>query len=182
MKTNVQQLPAGIITGIEAFVYNNLKYLNIEGVKVRFHNAPGSIQQVFAKAFMSDNKFKNWIKTIGITTFNEGFEKWFFCKFGAYDNSPDLINETLCPDKYNSACTNTKCEMRGIMCGKMGFALKNYEVETIKELQKGNTCEEAAKTLYISIPGMKSRIQHLKEKTGARNTAHLIALATSLGV
>lgn len=182
METNVTKFPAGIMGDIEAFCFDNKKYLIIDGIKTRFQNAPGHVQRIFVNGFMADDSFRNWLKSTGITGFIPGFEKWFFCKFGAYDSQPDVVNGKLIPDRYNSACSDYNCEMRGKFCGNLPFRIRSYEVQTLQYLMSGYSAEQTAAKCFVSIPGIKSRIEKLKEETGARNTAHLVSIATTWGI
>lgn len=182
METNVQKIPAGIMNSIEAFVFDGKKYLVIDGRKIQFKNAPGKVQRLFANAFMADKAFQRWMKQQGVNGLIPAFEKWFFCKFGAYDGTPDVDNGVLVPDAFNSACTDYNCEMRGRMCGNLGFALHNHEVKTLMCLINGFTIEETADYCCLSVAGIKSRIGKLKEEFGARNTAQLCSIAARIGL
>ena len=56
------------------------------------------------------------------------------------------------------------------------------ELDILKELTTGDTNSEIAKRLYISVPTVKSHIQHLMEKTGFKTRTELVSEARSLGI
>ena len=187
MQTKVQQnknmakLPAGIIEGTEAFWYDNEKWLIHEGEAMRFHDAPGKVQRMIAEEFVKDEKSRKYLDGIKVSAFSEAFEMWYRCIIGALDETPDFKDGNLNADSYNHACRDYKCEHRGKFCS-LGPGLKNYEVKTIMELKKGKSIEVTAEHLFISLPGLKSRIEKIKEKLGATNMASLIARAADFGI
>ena len=56
------------------------------------------------------------------------------------------------------------------------------ELDVLKELTTGDTNAEIAKTLCISVPTVKSHIQHLMEKTGFKTRTQLVSEARGLGI
>ena len=101
---------------------------------------------------------------------------WYHCRIGALDESPDFIDGRLNADAYNHMCTDYDCPLRGKLCS-LSTGLKNYEAETIAVLEEGLTIEQAADKLCVSVAGLKSRIEKLREKLNAKNMAELIAKA-----
>lgn len=187
MKAKVHQfsvgakLPAGIIEGTEAFWFDNEKWLIHNGQTLRYNEAPTEVKRMIQEAFMADKVSHKIIKQAGITSLNETFDTWYRCVIGALDDAPDFVNGNLNADAYNHSCANHDCELRGKLCS-LATGLKNYECRTIEELKKGETIEQAASELCLSVPGMKSRIEKLKEKLNAKNMAELIAKATQIGI
>ena len=56
------------------------------------------------------------------------------------------------------------------------------ELDILKELTTGDTNSEIAERLNISVPTVKSHIQHLMEKTGFKTRTELVSEARSLGI
>lgn len=56
------------------------------------------------------------------------------------------------------------------------------ELDILKELTTGDTNAEIAERLNISVPTVKSHIQHLMEKTGFKTRTELVSEARSLGI
>jgi two-component system vancomycin resistance associated response regulator VraR len=56
------------------------------------------------------------------------------------------------------------------------------ELEILKELTTGDTNTAIAERLHISLPTVKSHIQHLMEKTGFKTRTELVSEARSLGI
>jgi len=188
METKVQKntnetIPQWLFQGVEAFTHNGQKYLIIDGKNMLFHQAPGMYQQFFADCFIADKKAQRDLKLFwGITSFEEGFEKWFSCKFGGIDHIADTNNMLdLTPDIYNNTCAETNCPHRGRFCGKTS-RLNSWDIQTIQVFGSGHTIQEAAKILCLSIAGVKSRINAIRDKTGARNMAQLISITAHKGV
>lgn len=187
MKANLQQnnnsgkLPAGIMEGTEAFWHNNEKWLIHEGRAIKFCHAPAQIQRMIAEKFMADKKSIAYLKSMGITGFSEGFDQWYKCVIGAVDETPDFDNEKFIPDAFNTSCNDYSCPHRGRLCS-MATGLKYYEVATISALKGGFNEKQTAQLLCISVPGLKSRIEKIKEKLGATNMASMMAKAVEFGI
>ena len=180
-KKETKKLPAGILEGTEAFWHDGEKWVIHEGKTMLFNDAPESVQRAIANAFMNDKKSQDYLKKIGLTEFSKAFDFWYHCKIGALDEIPDIIDGKFTPDAFNHTCKDYKCPHRAIFCS-LEPGLKNYEVETVVALKRGETIEQTAKILFISVPGLKSRIEKIKEKLGATNMASLIARADSYGI
>ncbi|MBR2589590.1 MAG: response regulator transcription factor [Clostridia bacterium] len=56
------------------------------------------------------------------------------------------------------------------------------ELDILKELTTGDTNAEIAERLHISVPTIKSHIQHLMRKTGFKTRTELVSEARSLGI
>jgi len=187
MNTKLQQnsigskLPAGILAGTEAFWFEGEKMVIHNGHTTTFDQAPSSVRNMIKNAFLADKRSHKIMAQHGLTKASEVFSKWYHCVIGALDSAPDFIDGNLNADAYNHMCTDTECPMRGKLCS-IAIGLSGYEVETIKAMQEGMTMEQAADRLCLSVPGLKSRIDKLKEKLDAKNMAELIAHATRLGI
>ena len=56
------------------------------------------------------------------------------------------------------------------------------ELDILKELTTGDTNAAIAERLHVSVPTVKSHIQHLMEKTGFKTRTELVSEARSLGI
>jgi len=180
-KNQIRKLPAGLIEGVEAFWYNNEKWLIYNGTAMRFTEAPAKVQNMIANQFLKDFKSRTYLKRIGATSFAGSFDFWYRCVIGALDEKPDFVNGKFTADAYNHSCNDYKCVHRGRFCS-LGPGLRNWEVETIVALKQGFTFEKTAQMLCITLAGLRSRIEKMKEKLDARNTTQLITKATELGI
>ena len=177
---------ARILEGIEGFCIETEngeieKWVSIKGAAMRFEEAPGEIQRKFGQLFINDKRGQGYLQQMGITSFREGFNKWYFCLLGGIDFVSDIVDGQLVPDAFNNICTDYNCSFRGKFCGRKS-KLMNYEVATLSALKQGLSISETANMLSVSEAGVKSRIVTLKEKLGARNMAHLTAIATQIGI
>lgn len=181
-KTSIHKLPAGIIDGTECFLYASEKMVISNGQIMKFSEAPGTIQRMIADEFMSDVTARKYISSkMGITGFTAAFDTWFKCRIGALDETPDFKDGNLTADAYNHACADNNCPHRGKLCS-LTPGLKNYEVETLQAIKRGETIEQMSETLHTSVPGLKSRITRIREKLGANNMASMVAKAVEFGI
>ena len=187
MKTKVAKnkkpvaIPAGIIEGVEAFWYNNEKWVAFDGKVLRYHDAPGRIQRMIITACLNDKKSREYMKKCGVEKLSEAFDWWYKCIVGAWDRTPDFLNGKFTADAYNHSCKDFNCIHRGEFCS-LAPGLKHWEVATINALKLGFNFEKTALLLHISLPGLKSRIEKIKEKLKAKNMASLIAKAAEFGI
>jgi DNA-binding CsgD family transcriptional regulator len=174
-------VPAGILSGTEAFWNDGQKWLIHKGQAMKFEEAPGELQRMIADFFLNDTESLHYLKAMGITSFREGFERWYKCKAGGIDSTADFTNGKFTPDDFNNQCEDLSCHHRGRFCGK-ATGLRFYEIATINALKAGFTIEQSSVLLCVSVPGLKSRIEKLREKFGASNSNALVARAVELGI
>jgi DNA-binding CsgD family transcriptional regulator len=183
-RNNEAIIPAGIKEGIESFfdTTSQQSWVIIDGHSMPFSDAPDRVRHMFADAFLADKQSQKYMeKKMGITGFREGFETWMKCKAGGLDHVPNFVNGKFVADVYTNTCKDYECPHRGIFCSQ-ATGLRNYEVATISALKGGFTIEQTATLLFISVPGLKSRIEKIKKKLAARNMASMMARATELGI
>ena len=188
MEANVQKksittIPAGLISGKEAFTVGREKYLQLEGRNFKFDEAPREYRQLFWNKFLSDKESQRYLRTrFGIYAIEQQFDKWFHCKFGGLDHIPDIDkDEELVPDAFNNTCEEKDCPHRGRFCGK-DIPLKSYDLKVLGSIARGNTIQQTANELCMSEPGVKSRLDANKIRVGARNTVECISKLTQWGV
>lgn len=180
VKTSRSPIPAGIFSGIEAFWFENEKWVLYNGTKYRYNEAPTNVKAIIQKEFMNDKKSLSYIKKIGITAASEVFDTWYRCVVGGLDSTPDFGKKFI-PDSYNNMCSDMNCHHRGKLCSR-DMGLKNYEVVTLIALKRGESMEQTAQKICVSLPGMKSRVEKIKTKMNVSNMASLIAIATEIGI
>lgn len=175
-------IPAGIFEGIELFAQNGKMFAIENGTVMPFDDLPEAIIQEFLWIFSLDRTAQSFIrKEFHVTSENELFTQWLFCKFGSCDGTPDFIDGAINTDAFNSACKRRKCPGRGKICGCIS-SLKDYEVETLALLISGHTLSTMSSELLRSVDAIKSRIEKLKSKLKCRNVAQLASIITSLGI
>ncbi len=180
-KNQNNTMPAGIFEGIEAFWHAGEKWIIQDGMKTRFDAAPLKIRNMIANQFLGDKPSQEIMRKQGITAFSSAFDMWYRCVIGALDSTPDFINGKFTADSYNYACDDQICQFRGKLCGRAS-GLNNIDVQTLAALKRGDTFKQTAARLYVSEPGLKSRVTKLREKLEARNIAALTARAAEIGI
>lgn len=175
-------IPAGLFgEGIEAFWYAGEKWVIVSGVRYLYNDSPTRVKSIIQREFMNDKLSLSYMATrMRLKNANEMFDTWYRCVVGGLDSVPDF-GQKFTPDAFNNLCTDHKCPHRGILCSR-ATGLKNYEVETIAELKRGESVERASHRLFISPRGMKSRVEKIKEKMNVPNMAALMVTATQLGI
>lgn len=182
-QTKEQNVPAGFFgNGIEPFYYDSEKWVLAFGVLQRFDTSSSAIQQPIWRAFLNDKQSLEYMATkMGLKKATETFERWYQCVVGGLDNIPDVLGQKFTPDAFNNLCTNSRCEHRGKLCGRLS-GLKTIDVETIQALKAARNMEHAAETIHISLPAMKSRVEKLHVKMNVNNSISMMAHAVQLGI
>lgn len=175
------KIPAGILSDTEAFWHNEEKWIIHQGETMRFNDAPIKLRDMIAESFLCDTYSTTYLKKIGITGFSQGFEMWYKCVAGALDSTPDFTDGKFTADNYNYSCTDQNCIHRGKLCGRAS-GLNSIEVQTLAALKRGDNFRQTAASLYVSEPGLKSRVTKLRQKLEAKNTAALTARAAEIGI
>jgi hypothetical protein len=180
-KNNINTIPAGIFEGIEAFWHAGEKWLMMDGTKMRFDAAPLKLRNMIANQFLGDKPSQEILRKQGITAFSAAFDMWYRCVIGALDSTPDFINGHFTADSFNYACDDQVCQFRGKLCGRAS-GLNSIDVQTLTALKRGDNFRQTAASLYVSEPGLKSRVTKLRQKLEARNIAALTARAAEIGI
>ena len=118
---------------------------------------------------------------MGLKKANEIWDTWYRCVVGGLDRVADLNDGKFTPDAYNNLCQETDCPHRGRLCGR-AIGLKSDDVKTIRQLMAGKSMEQAAESLFVSLPAVKSRVAKLHEKLGVTNTAAMVTRAAEIGI
>jgi DNA-binding CsgD family transcriptional regulator len=180
-KNQSRTMPAGIFEGVEAFWYAGEKWIIQDGVKMRFNDAPIKLRDMIAQAFLRDTHSTAYLKKIGIPEFSKAFEMWYKCVLGALDSIPDFNHGKFTADSFNYACEMADCPNRGKLCGRAS-GLNSIDVQTLKSLKQGENFKKTAEMLFVSEPGLKSRVTKLRQKLEVKNTAALTARAAEIGI
>lgn len=183
IKSNKLPIPAGLIgEGIEAFWFEGEKWVNCQGACYRYNDAPTHAKAAIQHEFQNDRRSLTYMaKHMGLKYAGEMFDTWYRCIVGGIDDIPDFGVGKFTPDTFNNLCTKAECEHRGKFCGReSGIGIR--ELETIRHLKQGKNFEQAAADSYITIYGLKSRVEKLREMFGAANTTELISITSKFGI
>jgi len=180
METKVNkrnEIPAGILQGVEIFTHEGQIYGIQNGQSKPFSRLPSQIQQTFMKQFVADRKFQRHAKEQWqLVTFTKVFYKWMDCAYGTLDSVPDVnpITGQLTRDE-NSWCGDLHCALAGTNC-TLPYHMKIQDVETISLFKQGHTAKQIASELHRSKEAIISRIEKSKINMGATNIANLCSL------
>lgn len=180
-KNQSRTMPAGIFEGVEAFWYAGEKWIIQDGVKMTFNDAPIKLRNMIANQFLKDKPSQDIFRKQGITAFSSAFDMWYHCVVGTLDSTPDFINGKFTADSFNYACDDQICQFRGKLCGRAS-GLNSIDVQTLKSLKQGENFKKTAEMLFVSEPGLKSRVTKLRQKLEVKNTAALTARAAEIGI
>jgi hypothetical protein len=187
METKLRQtnqsstMPAGIFDGVEAFWYADEKWIMQDGMRMKFNDAPIKLRNMIANQFLKDEPSKEILRKQGITAFSSAFDMWYHCVIGALDSTPDFIDGKFTADSFNYACDDQICQFRGKLCGRAS-GLNSFDVQTLAALKRGDNFRQTAASLYVSEPGLKSRVTKLRQKLEVKNIAALTARAAEIGI
>ncbi len=118
---------------------------------------------------MSEYSWLDRARRIGVDSF------WY--KDGQKDGLLDVMERTMAGEHVYP--DNTPLRRIG---NATNHEFTERELDVLKELTTGDTNAEIAERLCISVPTVKSHIQHLMEKTGFKTRTELVSEARGLGI
>jgi DNA-binding CsgD family transcriptional regulator len=106
-------------------------------------------------------------------------KKYIACKFGGFDNAPDVVDGQLGSSELHDCGFRGVCPMEGIVCGTLRVnehVISPFEIQMIHELATEKTLPAIAEILKVSINTFETRKKILFEKLNVFSRARLVAV------
>lgn len=178
MKT---QLPAGLVDGnIEVFVHNGQTRFLVDG-KVQ-NEVPVAAKQAILKDMMANKPATALLMSWGFYG-EELLKKYAGCRFGGFDNVPDVEveNGNLHAEYWDCPRKNI-CTGCGIICalpkGPNG-CFTSRELDAIRAIQDGSPMKAACQKLNIKFHTFRDRMKKAYQKAGVHSNVELLNYAYS---
>jgi DNA-binding CsgD family transcriptional regulator len=186
INTKVANIPAGIEDGgIEIFATkNNLKAL-IRGKIVEFEDFPISVVSTLRNLLDRDIDANFALDELGITDYPERLKTYSACRFGGFNNVPDIDKNGNVHDAYWNCGNRGSCPFEGRICKPVTVkngVLSKKEIQIIKTLSSGDKEPVVAENMGISFNTLVTHKYNINKKMGVTSKFLMIIKAMSLNL
>lgn len=180
---NLPSIPAGILCkGTEVFYshkHDELFALH-NGQRKRFFDLPEEILDRFREMMEADQPALEKFHKYGIRQTEDQLFLYVKCRFGAFNNNPDLCPEgNLSPEMWDCGCSGNCC-LQSLYRTQLPVAhgiLTDREVQVLKLICNGYLGKQTAAMLAISEFTVDKHKRSIFQKTGFRSVVELTAWA-----
>ncbi|MDA3912258.1 MAG: LuxR C-terminal-related transcriptional regulator [Bacteroidales bacterium] len=175
---NNPKLPAGIAqnSGIEIFRTEKYKAnCTYNGRKLEYLDLPTEIRQLFQSELIQDKHALAYLQDENLADGNEIEEAFVSCRYGNFDDTPDMVDGKTSPDSPN--CGNElNCAGFGILCripaGRFGNLTKT-EYIIIRLVAQGKLDKEISNELENTVDTVKKHLSNIRTKLGVNNRVEI---------
>jgi hypothetical protein len=183
--TNIQTPPGLLDENTELFsLHGEPMGLHSGKVKALFELPISIIDTI--EADLADNPAAVMaLELAGYTSRAEKIKKYTVCRFGSFDNDPDIKDGQLTASEYYDCGHRGTCAMEGIVCSSLrvnGRVLSPFETQMIKHLSTEETLPAVAELLQVSFTTFEVKKKVLYEKLGVATRAGMVGMAYKLNI
>lgn len=167
-------LPAGLHdNNVEFYRHEGETYALYKGKTLHYKDLPLEIRSIFNWEMIKDEAAFKAMTEMGHISFTQSEEMFVGCRYGNFDNSPDLNLDTgvLTPDAP-SCDKEMSCPGFGKVC-IIPCGLCKQEYFTARWVATGLQDEEIAEVMHISVSTVRSHLSKVREKLNLSNRAEI---------
>lgn len=166
-------LPAGLNDdNVEIFRHENNVFGLYKGHKTKYYELPVHIRSIFNLELNLDIKALAALSEMGYYS-DDAEEMFVGCRYGNFDNSPDLDLKTgkLTPDSpsCDKECT---CPGFGKVC-LVPCGLSKKEYSTVRLMATGLQDDEISNVMGLSVSTIRTHLSKVREKLNLNNRAEI---------
>jgi len=175
-------IPAGLLnTNVELFAVGDRLMSTYNGVVIPFAQLPTSILQKFLNEMNRNPEAVDCLKKMGYTSEVKMLERFCWCRFGAFDATPDMVSKDaeFANEYWDCGCRNS-CPFEFTLCDRVKCGdkyLTKKEIMLVKLIATGipdkQICYEANIT-YLTVTTHKKNIY---KKLDVHSQAEITAFA-----
>ncbi|MFD2163710.1 response regulator transcription factor [Paradesertivirga mongoliensis] len=184
---NRQSLPPGLVdNAVEFFIHQHeIKCLYLGNVYT-FDQLPEFVVAIVEQDMLSNPKAMQALASWDITDPLEQMRQYIACRFGGFDNNPDISTKgEVLPAEYVDCGRRGKCPYEGKLCNSIQLPhglLTKREIEVLKEIGLGSYDKEICEKLSITQDTLRTHKEHISTKAGIERKPALAVLAYKLGL
>lgn len=175
----MNKLPAGIINSLELFRIDGKPYAMLDGHKCEYKELSLLHKLPFQNEFKGDTRARASLKDMGIAE-KDMEEKFIACRFGNYDNTPDLIEGKPIHDAPKCSEMET-CKGFGKVC-KIPGGLSKKEYLIVRYIAEGKLDKEIAQCCNIELSTIRTFLTRIREKLNVNNRNEIASWAHSYNI
>ncbi|MCT4602492.1 MAG: LuxR C-terminal-related transcriptional regulator [Marinifilum sp.] len=164
---------------VEFFRYEGKLRAVYNGWTCSYYELPIVIRAPFEKEFMNDTKAQDCLRNDMYVT-SKVLEKFIACRYGNFDNTPDLVNGKPEADAPNCHKEET-CPGFGKVCLiPGGLTPQQYFITRLISLGKQD--KEIADELEIALPTVRTHYTRIRETLKVNNRNEIALWAHKKGI
>jgi DNA-binding CsgD family transcriptional regulator len=177
-----QTLPPGLMdNSVEFFIYEHEIKCLYKGQVMSFENFPSEVIEIIDNDMAQNPKAMKALLDWDITDDNERMRQYIACRFGGFDNSPDICeNGFVQPAEYVDCGRRGSCDYEGKLCSSIILEfgiLTRREIDVLREIGRGLLDKEICDILNIAQDTLRCHKDSICLKSGVQRKAGLSILA-----
>lgn len=182
-----EALPAGLVdTNVEFFVHKNEVFCLYNGKTYSFDEIPAHILEIIRKDMNANKAALRALDSWNIFNLNERIKQYIACRFGAFDNTPDIGPDgRVSKTEYVDCGRRGQCPWEGRLCSSIvvaGGVLKKEEIQVLRLMGAEKVDKEIAHELNLTYDRVCYVKKQIKLKTGVDGKSGLAVLAHKLNL
>jgi DNA-binding CsgD family transcriptional regulator len=181
LKVNSPILPAGLLNDCGEFlVQHNIAYLVYKSQIKLLSKLPDIIKDRIDDAIETDKEAANSLNELRIQDPDERREQFIKCRFGAFDNAPDIIGDQLQHGEYWDCGQRGTCKYEGRLCCTIrseNGTLTKREIEYIKYAAQDLQDKQIADLMGCALNTVVVHKRNVQSKIGAFSKAGIAVFA-----
>jgi len=159
-------IPAGLLDrNVELFADGNKLLATYNGVVMPFSKLPFSVLRKFLDEMLKNTDAVECLRKLGYKSIGKMLERFCWCRFGAFDTTPDLSNEKVeFNNEYHDCGHRDNCPYEFTLCDRVRCGdryLTKKELLVVKLIASGipdkQICDEA-RIAYLTVTTHKKNI------------------------
>ncbi len=173
-------LPAGIESGFEIYLSKFDVRVLIDGKRIDYLDLPKITRAIFCTEMYANKRVIESLQLMGYSKPDEMELKFVGCRYGAINETPDLVTCLTIADAPN--CENIgRCPGYGNVC-LIPCKLTRKEYQVARFIAIGKLDKEICHLLEITLPTCRTYFVRIREKLGLNNRVEIALWAQRLGI
>jgi len=177
-----QQIPPGLFDkSVEFMVKDHEIYCQHDGQRFIYSEFPAWIIETIKDDMFNHPKALKALVAWDITDQDEQIRQYICCRFGGYDNNPDIsVDGQVSPAEYVQCGRRGKCAHEGKLCVSIVLdngVLTKREVEVLVMIGQAKQDKEICSDLAIEQNTLRNHKNSIEEKAGVQGKVAMAILA-----
>ncbi|MDP2188532.1 MAG: LuxR C-terminal-related transcriptional regulator [Sphingobacteriaceae bacterium] len=187
MTTVNQPILAGLLDNdsIEFFAYGEHHLAMFNGEVTRINELPEQILEAIEAEMLTHPEAMAALIELGKYDRIERIEQWLFCRYGGFDNKPDMVKGVMGEPEYWACPLRGNCPHEFKLCagiGGPGGLLTHREIDVIKGVVAGESDKQISDSLSISTNTVIVHLRNIRVKLHAQSTKDIAAWAVAMNI
>lgn len=187
MTTVNQPILAGLLDNdsIEFFAYGQHNLAMFNGEVTRIEELPNHILDAIEAEMLNAPDALAALIELGKYERIDRIEQWLFCRYGGFDNKPDMVKGVMGDAEYWPCPLRGNCPHEFKLCagiGGPGGMLTHREIEVVKGVVGGQSDKQIGDKLSISANTVIVHLRNIRVKLNAQSTKDIAAWAVAMNI